>query len=413
MTSRGWAQLAAAMLFVLAAAVRANAQVATAERIQQARWWPTSPNVSRSDVVGPAECASCHRANVASQQTTSMAQTASRADDAAVLRRHQRLAFRSGAVSYSIARTEQSTNFTVNHGSQTLSAPLAWAFGRGNVGQSYLFERDGRFHEARVSYYDSIDGLDFTPNRSMTEPPPTIQDAMGRPIAEAEARRCFGCHTTASTTTAGFAASRSIPGVTCEACHGPGRAHVSTMERGGDGNSCGRDDLQSANARRRRFGRSLRGLSRHVLGRAARRRARHRGASLTAVPAAEQPLLDRRSPVGVRVVPRSARTPRSRSQLLRFAVPGVPRTLRVECLVIDCQGLFGGDRAMRQLPHAQVRSGRDALLVHRSPHPQTCSALTRRFADKSAPTILRPHSPSPVLRNPGASCGAPRPNSPP
>lgn len=235
MTSRGWAQLAAAMLFVLAAAVRANAQVATAERIQQARWWPTSPNVSRSDVVGPAECASCHRANVASQQTTSMAQTASRADDAAVLRRHQRLAFRSGAVSYSIARTEQSTNFTVNHGSQTLSAPLAWAFGRGNVGQSYLFERDGRFHEARVSYYDSIDGLDFTPNRSMTEPPPTIQDAMGRPIAEAEARRCFGCHTTASTTTAGFAASRSIPGVTCEACHGPGRAHVSTMERGGDG----------------------------------------------------------------------------------------------------------------------------------------------------------------------------------
>jgi Cytochrome c554 and c-prime len=235
MRSQRCAQAATVMaLFVLGGLIRINAQMATAERIQQARWWPTSPKVSRDDVVGPGECASCHRANVVSQQTTSMAQTASRADDAAVLRRHERLAFRSGAVLYSIARTGQSTTFTVSHGSQTLSAALAWAFGRGNVGQSYLFERDGRFHEARVSYYDSIEGLDFTPNRSISEWPPTIQDAMGRPIAEAEARRCFGCHTTASTTTAGFAPNRSIPGVTCEACHGPGRAHVSAMERGGD-----------------------------------------------------------------------------------------------------------------------------------------------------------------------------------
>ena len=60
---------------------------------------------------------------------------------------------------------------TVSDGAQQLSAPLAWAFGRGNVGQSYLFERDGRFHESRVSYYDSINGLDYTPNRALTGAP--------------------------------------------------------------------------------------------------------------------------------------------------------------------------------------------------------------------------------------------------
>jgi Cytochrome c554 and c-prime len=238
MKARLRAQLAlsatACMIVILACSIRLDAQMATAERIQQTRWWPTSPKPARSEFVGSSECASCHRANVVSQQTTSMAQTASRAEDAAVLRAHERLTFRFGSVLYTLARSGRSTVFTVTDGAQTLGAPLAWAFGKGNVGQSYLFERDGTFHESRVSYYDAIEGLDFTPNRTLTAPPATIQAAMSRPIEDAEARRCFGCHTTASSTTTGFAASRSIPGVTCEACHGPGRAHVTAMERGGD-----------------------------------------------------------------------------------------------------------------------------------------------------------------------------------
>ncbi len=217
-----------------AAPAISSAQMATVERIQQSPWWPTSSKAPRGDFVGPSECASCHRANVASQQTTTMAQTASRADDAAVLKTHERLAFQAAGASFVLARTGQRTVFTVTHGSQTLSAPLVWAFGRGNVGQSYLFERDGQFHEARVSYYDSIKGLDFTPNRALSGPPPNIQEAMSRVVDAAEIRRCFGCHTTASSTPAGFATSRAIPGVTCEACHGPGRAHVASMERGGD-----------------------------------------------------------------------------------------------------------------------------------------------------------------------------------
>jgi Cytochrome c554 and c-prime len=238
MTSRRLARLGiAATAFIVVGLARPDlsySQMATAERVQQSRWWPTSPKPARDDYVGASECASCHRANVASQQTTSMAQTASRSDRSAVLQAHDRLTFRGAGFSYTMTRTGGNTLLTVSDGAQLLSAPLAWAFGRGNVGQSYLFERDGRFHESRVSYYDSIKGLDYTPNRALTGAPTTIHEAMGRPIDDAEARRCFGCHTTASTTAAGFAVSRAIPGVTCEACHGPGRAHVNAMERGAD-----------------------------------------------------------------------------------------------------------------------------------------------------------------------------------
>jgi len=230
-------RVVAATALVLAAAGGpdlAYSQMATAERVQQSSWWPTSPKSSRDDFVGASECASCHRANVASQQTTSMAQTATRSEHAAVLREHATLTFDGPGVSYALTRTGDNTVFTARDATRTMSARLAWAFGRGNVGQSYLFERDGRLHESRVSYYETIKGLDFTPNRALTQPSLSLEEAMSRPVEAAEARRCFGCHTTASTTAAGFAVDRAIPGVTCEACHGPGRAHVRAMERGGD-----------------------------------------------------------------------------------------------------------------------------------------------------------------------------------
>jgi hypothetical protein len=217
------------VLFLASGPVRA--QMATAERVQQPGWWPTSPLTSRDEYVGAAQCASCHRTNVTSQQTTSMAQTATRAKDSRVLREHQRLMFQAGGFTYTMERIGDGTTFGVTDGTRSLTAPLTWSFGRGNVGQSYLFERDGTFHESRVSYYDAIQRLDVTPNRTLTGPA-TIEEAMSRPIDKAEARRCFGCHTTGSTTRAGFDATQAIPGVTCEACHGPGRRHVNAMEKG-------------------------------------------------------------------------------------------------------------------------------------------------------------------------------------
>jgi Cytochrome c554 and c-prime len=206
------------------------AQMATAERIQGPRWWPTTPLTSRQDYVGPEACASCHGARAATQETSNMARTLWRAGQAGVLREHDPLAFKSGNYSYSIATSGPQSLYTVTDGTNSLTAPLAWAFGVGKVGQSYLFERDGKLHESRVSFYGSVPGLDFTPNRALTAPR-DLEEAMSRPVGDAEARRCFGCHATAPTTTSGFKLDTLIPGVTCEACHGPGRTHIAAVER--------------------------------------------------------------------------------------------------------------------------------------------------------------------------------------
>jgi hypothetical protein len=207
------------------------AQMATADRVEAQGWWPTKRTSAAGDYVGSGECVRCHRTR-ATQLTTSMARTASRAADAAALRARAEWQFALGRYLFSIAPSSRDPIYTVTNGTHTRSVRLAWAFGAGTVGQTYLFEDDRGLHEARVSYYHSVRRLDFTPNRALTDPR-DVEEAMARPIDDHEARRCFGCHTTASTTRTGFDPATLTPGVTCEACHGPGRAHVTSIERGG------------------------------------------------------------------------------------------------------------------------------------------------------------------------------------
>jgi hypothetical protein len=225
---------AAALGSVLAAAAPALARaqgMATADRVQAPGWWPTKGTSSRKDYVGSAACARCHKPHAATQPSTSMARTAVRAELSEVFREHETLSFRLDPYSFRILKSEDKAVYTVTDGTRSVSAPLGWAFGVGRIGQTYLFERDGKIHESRVSYYGAIQGLDFTPSRAIAGAR-DVEDAMGRAVPDAEARRCFGCHTTASTTDDAFDLPNLIPGITCEACHGPGAKHVAAIEDG-------------------------------------------------------------------------------------------------------------------------------------------------------------------------------------
>ncbi len=53
---------------------------------------------------------------------------------------------------------------------------------------------------------------------------------MYRPVDNAEIQRCFACHTTAPNIGDQFDEKNLIPGITCEACHGPGAKHVAAMQ---------------------------------------------------------------------------------------------------------------------------------------------------------------------------------------
>jgi hypothetical protein len=122
-------------------------------------------------------------------------------------------------------------NYSVCDGMNSLSQTLDWAFGFGDVGQTYVYEKDGTYYESRLSFFPSLQALDLTLGHN-APPPDNLAAALGRPMAAQEARQCFGCHTTASNIAGRLEPSHLIPGVSCEACHGPGLRHALAMREG-------------------------------------------------------------------------------------------------------------------------------------------------------------------------------------
>jgi hypothetical protein len=221
-----------------------HAQLSTQDHLADPGFWPTQPGVSRSDYTGPDACRECHAEKFADQSKTDMRRTAFNVTAAEALHVHPKLTFDVGAYHYLIQTDANHSLYTVTNGKATLSSPLLWAFGTPRVGQSYLFKRDdGHFYEARVTYFRTLKALGFTPSRDLLAPK-DVEEAMDRPVPPGEVKKCFSCHTTASVMGDQFDEQHLIPGVTCEACHGPGAKHVADMKQLVNGNlTAARDDI--------------------------------------------------------------------------------------------------------------------------------------------------------------------------
>ena len=151
------------------------------------------------------------------------------AEDAGVLHSNGQLNFHIGKYVYKITLIAGKPELSVTDGTSTLTAPLRWAFGTGEVGQSYLFQRDGNYFESRVSYFASIENLHFTPGRALSLPQ-DLGKAMARPVNMGEIERCFSCHSTGSVIGGKFDPNKLTAGIACEACHGPGAEHANARE---------------------------------------------------------------------------------------------------------------------------------------------------------------------------------------
>jgi Cytochrome c554 and c-prime len=221
-----------------------SAQMPTAERLLYRGWWPRHSVGADNTYVGPSECAACHREKAATQKDTPMARTAIiLGAESDILPTHDRMTFRSGSIGYQIGMSDGKAVYTVTDGTRSLSARFKWSFGDGHVGQSYLFEQDGKLYESRVSYFGSLKGLEFTPGRKLSDPH-DLEEAMARPVDGEEQLRCFSCHTTGSTINDKLESTRLTPGITCEACHGPGSTHVAAQKMAnfqGQGGETGRE----------------------------------------------------------------------------------------------------------------------------------------------------------------------------
>jgi cytochrome c553 len=218
-----WLFLAWAIALTTSAA---SGQLSTQDHLAEPGFWPTQEQPSRAEFVGAAACARCHAAKMATQTETPMAMNMAPAPKAEILNAHPALAFSANKFEYRIDTNATQSSFSISGEGKHLSYPLMWAIGTGRVAQSYLFKQDdGKFYEARASYFTNLKALDFTPARALASPS-SIQEAMYRPVAMDEVRRCFGCHATAANVGGAFDERHMMPGVTCEACHGPGASHV-------------------------------------------------------------------------------------------------------------------------------------------------------------------------------------------
>jgi hypothetical protein len=208
-----------------------NSPLSTEDRLGAPGWWPTKGDRPRSEYLGPAVCLSCHELKD-TYKDSAMFHAAVHAANAGSLHEAQdRLTFKIGAYTYRITNAHGRPTLKVSKGAASDSAVLLWAFGMGRIAQTYVYEENGRLRESHLSFYTALQGLDITPGHPRTEPP-SLDEAAGRLVPDKEIRRCFGCHTTASTTKSGFDPRTPFPGVTCEACHGPGARHVAAMKSG-------------------------------------------------------------------------------------------------------------------------------------------------------------------------------------
>ena len=174
--------------------------------------------------IGSAACNSCHQEKSRSYSHSAMANALGPVEQSKILQSHPRMTFRTGTYSYEIVNDGGEYLYRVTDGKETLSEPLLYAFGNAHVAQTYIFRRNGKLFESRLSYYTAIDGLDWTVGDAL-QSPPSLEEAIGRDITGDEARNCFSCHGTGAVVRTKLQLDSLLPGVTCEACHGPGEKH--------------------------------------------------------------------------------------------------------------------------------------------------------------------------------------------
>lgn len=194
------------------------------------KWWPTKVPAGAS-FVGRQACVECHAGKVRTQQESSMARALEPVAQLQILSAHPRLTFRSGKYAYEITRKNNQSFYAVTDGANTLSVPVLYAFGQGKAGQTYVLQVNDTFYESRLSFYNDIQGLDYTLGVPHKEPG-SLTEALGRPMSNDETLQCFSCHATGAVSGNQLHLDKLMPGISCEACHGPGGEHAAAGKAG-------------------------------------------------------------------------------------------------------------------------------------------------------------------------------------
>ena len=192
---------------------------------------PAAPPAAAPPPAPDHVCAECHAKVAARFRQTPMAKALEPVAQSEILHGHPSLTFQQGDFQWKIVRDGDRSFMTVTGKGETITTPLLWAFGLGQAGQTYVFERDGAFYESRVSFYNALSALDVTMGAQQSLPK-NIEDAAGRRMDSTGARDCFGCHSTGAVSAGRLRLESIAPGVGCESCHLSTTQHVAGVRAG-------------------------------------------------------------------------------------------------------------------------------------------------------------------------------------
>ena len=166
----------------------------------------------------PLTCASCHPKEASSQVLTGMSRTLDTGQQAEILKSHSNLTFQQKGFDYAIERKGDQSLYHVTHGQEAVAIPIAWAFGLGAAGQTYLLNRNGVWYESRVSFYKDTRNLDLTVG-ARPDAPRNMEEAIGRELTTKGAEECFHCHSTNALVKGKLHIESLTPGIQCQRCH--------------------------------------------------------------------------------------------------------------------------------------------------------------------------------------------------
>lgn len=204
-------------------------ETTTQERLESERWWPTMSTSPLALFAGSQSCTKCHADEIAAGAGTSMQRAAVHASDTKFLKETPALELSLPPFHYTLTASAGGIEYAVSDGKDKLTQRLDWVMGAGDLGRTFVYERDDHWYQSMVSYYFERPQLDVTTGLS-GDPNADLTAALGKVLSTEDARRCFSCHTVHATTSRGFNPQHAEVGIGCEACHGPGLAHGNAMD---------------------------------------------------------------------------------------------------------------------------------------------------------------------------------------
>jgi len=190
----------------------------------QSRQSPDSPKADAKGNVGSEACEKCHEDIYRSYRQTPMAQASGPAIDNLVPATYTH---RLSGVQYEIYKSSGKAWLSFNRPGDPMvhgKRELLYYIGEGRRGRTYLFSVDGFAFEAPVNWYA---------DRQTWDMPPAFSETREIPMNLPAVMSCLACHGSGTQPPLEGSENRysspifTHPGVSCERCHGPGKAHLS------------------------------------------------------------------------------------------------------------------------------------------------------------------------------------------